>query len=171
MNVKEKNLNKKYILNFIEDVKQGKIKRDLHSAFPPKFKEKDGIRNVIGRSYDKDVIEEKKNVLILFYNGKKEDEKDKKYKNILMDLSEKYSDDERMNIVFEMTDGSRNEPRDLVFKKLEEFPAIYLYTNAMKEKKVIKFEPKNNEEISESEIENFIVEKLDYNKDNKENDL
>ena len=171
MNVKEKNLNKENILKFIDNIKKGKIKRDLHTSFPPKFREKDGIRNVVGRTYDKDVIEEKKNVCILFVDEKTKNEKNKKYKEILMNLSEKYNDDENMNIVFELIDGRTNEPRDIEIQSVEEFPMIYLYTNSMKEKKVIKFKPLNNDTISESEVENFLFENLDYKEDSNKNDL
>ena len=171
MNVKEKNINKKYILNFIEQARTGKIKRDLHTSFPPQFKEKDGLRNVVGRSYDKDVIEEQKNVCILFVDGKIESENKKKYKDILIDLSEKYSDDENMNIVFELIDGRKNEPRDIVIKSVEEFPLIYLYTNAKKEKKVIKFIPKNANSVTKIEVEDFIANNLGYVIDTNKNDL
>ena len=160
MNVKEKNINREYILNFINDINAKKIKRDLHTSFPPKFKEKDGIRNVIGRSYDKDVIEEKKNVCILIIDEKNENDKSKQYKEILINLSEKYSDNENMNIVFEMMDGRYNEPRDIVINELEDLPLIYLYINDLKGKKVFKFIPKNNDIISESEVESFILENL-----------
>ena len=47
----------------------------------------------------------------------------------MMDLSEKYSDNEKMNIVFEIIDGRINEPRDIKFDSIEEFPIIYMYTN------------------------------------------
>ena len=170
MNVKEKNINKKYILNFIDDINKGKIKRDLHTSFPPKFKEKDGLRNVVGRSYDKDVIEEKKNVCILFIDEKNESDIGNNYKDIMINLSEKYSDDEKMNIVFALIDGRTNEPRDIIIKNIEDLPLIYLYTNSMKEKKIIKFNPKNKDSISESEIETFLLENLDNTKENKEDD-
>jgi hypothetical protein len=162
VNVKEKQINKKYILDFVDKVKAGKIKRDLHTSFPPQFKEKDGLRNVIGRTYDKDVIEEQKNVCILFVDGKVESQKGKKYKEIMINLSDRYSDDENMNIVFELIDGRSNEPRDIEIKTVEEFPLIYLYTNAMKEKKVIKFVPKKEDSITEAEVENFIAKNLGY---------
>ena len=170
MNIREKNINKKYILDFIEKVKEGKIKKDLHTSFPPKYKEKDGLINVVGRTYDKDVIENKKNVLILFYDGKSEDEIDKNYKELMIDLSEIYIDDENLNLVFEIIDGRANEPRDISFQNIEEFPLIYLYTNSMKDKKVIRFEPKDKNITNISEIENFIMKNL--NPDNlNENDL
>ena len=162
MNIREKNINKKYILDFIEKIKQGKIKKDLHTSFPPKYREKDGLIYVTGRSYDKDVIENKKNVLILFYNGKKEEEDiNKKYKEIMIDLSEKYSDNEKLNIVFEIIDGTVNEPRDIKFNSVEDFPSIYLYNNNINNKKRIRFEPKDKNNTNIDEIENFILKNLD----------
>ena len=162
MNIREKNINKKYILDFIEKIKQGKIKKDLHTSFPPKYREKDGLIYVTGRSYDKDVIENKKNVLILFYNGKKEEEDiNKKYKEIMSDLSEKYSDNEKLNIVFEIIDGAVNEPRDIKFNSVEDFPLIYLYNNNINNKKRIRFEPRDKNNTNIDEIENFILKNLD----------
>jgi hypothetical protein len=170
-NIREKNINKKYILNFIEKIKEGKIKKDLHTSFPPKFKEKDGLINVIGRSYDKDVIENKKNVLILFYDGKKEDEIMKKYKEMMIDLSEKYIDDEKLNIVFEIIDGRVNEPRDIQFNSVEDFPLIYLYNNNIKDKKRIRFEPNDKNNTNINEIEEFIIKNLEIKDNINENDL
>ena len=173
MNVREKNINKKYILNFIDNIKQGKIKKDLHTTFPHQYKEKDGLINVIGRTYDKDVIENKKNVLILFYDSKNENDLMKNYKELMIDLSEKYIDDEKLNIVFEIIDGRKNEPRDIVFNNVEEFPLIYLYTftNNQKEKRNIKFEPKDKNNTNINEIENFIFKNLATANNLNENDL
>ena len=171
MNIKEKNINKKYILKFIDDVNKGGVKRDLHTSYPPQFKEKDGIRYVVGRTYDKDVIEEKKNVCILFFDEKNKNELSKNYTEILIDLSEKYSEDENLNIVFEMIDGRTNEPRDIVIKSVDEFPLLYLYlkTNDVKEKKVVKFVPNNDKAVFQDEVEKFLLYNLGYNTDlNKE---
>jgi thiol-disulfide isomerase/thioredoxin len=170
MNIREKNINKQYIMDFIEKVKKGKIKRDLHTSFPPKYKEKDGLINVVGRTYDKDVIENKKNVLILFYDGKKENEISNKYKELMIDLSEKYTDDENFNLVFDIIDGRVNEPRDIVFDNVDEFPLIYLYTNFMKEKKVLRFVPQDKNMTNMVEIEDFLVKNLKQDNLN-ENDL
>ena len=171
INVREKNINKKYILDFINKVKQGKIKRDLHTSFPPKYKEKDGLINVIGRSYDKDVIDNKKNVLILFYDGKKEDDINKNYKELMIDLSEKYLSDDNMSIDFEIIDGRVNEPRDITFDNIEEFPLIYLYTNSMKDKKNIRFVPQDKNNTNIEEIEKFIFKNLGITNNLNENDL
>jgi hypothetical protein len=171
MNVREKNINKKYILDFIDKIKQGKVKRDLHTTFPLQYKEKDGLINVIGRTYDKDVIENKKNVLILFYDSKDENELMKKYKELMMDLSEKYTDDEKLNMDFEIIDGRKNEPRDIVFNNVEDFPLIYLYPKNRKEKINVKFKPKDKNNTNINEIENFIFKNLGIETQFNENDL
>ena len=36
-------------MKFLPDVNNVKIKRDLHTDFPPQFKEKEGIKYVVGR--------------------------------------------------------------------------------------------------------------------------
>ena len=89
----------------------------------------------------------------------------------MMDLSEKYSDNEKMNIVFEIIDGRINEPRDIKFDSIEEFPLIYLYTNCLKEKKTIRFEPKDKNNTNIKEIENFIFKNLGNMNNLNENDL
>ena len=141
----------------------------MHTSFPPKYKEKDGLINVIGRSYDKDVIDNKKNVLILFYDGKKEDDINKNYKELMIDLSEKYLSDDNMNIVFEIIDGRVNEPRDIKINNIEDFPLIYLYNNNINNKKRIRFEPNDKNNTNIDEFEKFIFKNLDI--DNNLGDL
>ena len=59
-----------------------------------------------------------------------------------------------------------NEPRDLEFTD-KIFPKVYLYTNAMKEKKIWRFKPKNETEICYEEMETFLKDKLKW-KDEKD---
>ena len=79
----------------------------------------------------------------------------------MIDLSEKYSDNEKLNIVFEIIDGAVNEPRDIKFNSVEDFPLIYLYNNNINNKKRIRFEPKDKNNTNIDEIENFILKNLD----------
>ena len=89
----------------------------------------------------------------------------------MIDLSEKYNDNEEMNIAFEIIDGRVNEPRDIVFKNVEEFPLIYLYIKNKKDKKAIRFEPKYKININIKEIEEFIFNNLGTRDNLIDNDL
>ena len=56
----------------------------------------------------------------MFYDGKKEDDINKNYKELMIDLSEKYLSDDNMNNVFEIIDGRVNELRDITFDNIDE---------------------------------------------------
>ena len=61
---------------------------------------------------------------------------------------------------FEIIDGRKNEPRDIVFNNVEDFPLIYLYPKNRKEKINVKFKPKDKNNTNINEIENFIFKNL-----------
>ena len=46
---------KQSILNFIKDVNEGLIKRDLYSEAPSESKMDEGIKYVVGKTFDRDV--------------------------------------------------------------------------------------------------------------------
>ena len=62
-------LQKDYIKNYINDILKGKIKNDLFSEAPLDNYIINGLKYIIGRTFDKDVIEEKNNVFLTLIDG------------------------------------------------------------------------------------------------------
>ena len=128
-----------------------------------------GLKYVIGKTFDNDVLDEEKNVFL----GLVEDDENKKediaFLNILSNLTHEYKD-----IKFTYINVNKNEPRDLPVRD-EIYPFGYLYTNAMEEKKIIRFSPLNKTEINEKTIRVFLdknIEKIENNeKENIQTDL
>ena len=161
-NVDLSKFNNDYIINFIKDIKKNKIKRDLLTQFPPEASDDNDspYKIVVGRTYDKDVINTKKNVLITFVDRKNQCDLCIKYLNIIKE----YKKETKRDITFLVMDGANNEARDLEFN-IEDLPMIYFYTNAEKNKGKYKYNPNEREEISKEYLEKFIKESL------KENDV
>lgn len=160
-NISQEICNKEYILNFINDIKQEKIKRDLITQFPPSNdipNPNEAFKIIVGRNYDKNILEEKNNVLLTFVNRQTQCNLCKKYLEVIKTIGKKYKINN--NIVFAVIDGANNEARDITFN-IDDLPMIYLYTNAMKNKRVIKFIPKKPNEISVIEVEKFINDNLE----------
>ena len=162
-------VNKEFIINFINEVKQGNIKRDLYSEPPSESKMEDGIRHVVGKTFDKYVINEKKNVFLAVIEDEEYMEEEQNFLRLLKKLAKNY---EKKDIVFAYINVSKNEPRDLEIRS-QTYPFGYLYTNALeeKEKSIIKFDPKDFKNISEKEVVNFLEKYIDLNKNNKDEDL
>ena len=142
------------IKKFMKEVDDGKIKRDLFSEPPSESKVVEGLKYVIGRTYDKDVREEKKNVFLAVVEDDEDKDEDKQFLNILRNISYKYED-----ISFAYININKNEPRDF-FARNDDLPIAYLYTNAMDEKQIIKYVPKNFTDISEEEVIMFLDENI-----------
>ena len=66
---KEEQLNKEFIKDYIDKILDGKILKDLYSEPPLEDYNINGLKYIIGRTYDKDVIEEKNNVLLTLIDG------------------------------------------------------------------------------------------------------
>ena len=161
-----KKLNVGYIQNFIEDINNGKLKRDLFSEMPSEKKYINGMKYVIGKTFDTDVIEEKSNVLLGLIEGYG-GETETKFLEILGNLTVKYQNDAEKNVKFNIMNINNNEPRDINANEYD-FPRTYLYTNAMDKKERFRFTPKNMSELNIEEFEEFLIEKLEWNnKDNK----
>lgn len=164
-NISKEELTKENIREYLNNIKKGKIKKDLFSEPTLDNYDFNGIRYVIGRNYDKFVIEEKNNVLIMFIEGNTICNECDKILDIMRNLTKKYPVEEK-KLIFSYIDAGKNQPRDINLEN-ETVPLILLYTNAMEEKKIIKFAHKNFTEIKEEEMEDFLNENLKWKKEDK----
>ena len=165
-NANMEKIDDKYIFKYLKKIKKRRIKRELFSEYPskePKYIK--GMKYIIGRDFDKEINDEQNNILLCVYTDSKSD-LENNYFNILGNLTEKYQSDPEKKIKFFILNYKYNEPRDLEFTD-KIFPKVYLYTNAMKEKKIWRFKPKNETEICYEEMETFLKDKLKW-KDEKD---
>ena len=165
-NIKENQLNEEYILNYVKNILDGKIKRDLKSSFPMNQLSLDfiGARMVVGSTYDELVTNEKNNLILLLANRAYFCELCNLYLDEFKTLGHKHKNDKNPKVIYAVMDGVENEARDLSWE-YDDLPLVFLFTNAMKDKKVIKFVPKNHTEISEREIVEFVGKNLGWDKD------
>jgi len=143
---------------FILDIKKGKLKRDLYSMPVSDCKMINGIRRLVGKTFDQYVTEEKKNVFLGIVESDDYRDEDRIFLEILGNLTQKYKD-----LSFTYLNINTNEPRDLVIKE-GEVPVGFLYTNAMKKKDIIRFEPKNFSEVNKEEVVSFLDKNLQKDK-------
>ena len=143
---------------FILDIKKGKLKRDLYSMPVSDCKMINGIRRLVGKTFDQYVTEEKKNVFLGIVESDDYRDEDGIFLEILGNLTQKYKD-----LSFTYLNINTNEPRDLVIKE-GEVPVGFLYTNAMKKKDIIRFEPKNFSEVYKEEVVSFLDKNLQKDK-------
>lgn len=143
---------------FILDIKKGKLKRDLFSMPVSDCKMINGIRRLVGKTFDQYVTEEKKNVFLGIVESDDYRDEDRIFLEILGNLTQKYKD-----LSFTYLNINTNEPRDLVIKE-GEVPVGFLYTNAMKKKDIIRFEPKNFSEVNKEEVVSFLDKNLQKDK-------
>ena len=162
-NGKKEQLNKEYLLDYLNKIEKGEIKKDLYSEPPLDNYTINGLKYVIGRTYDKDVLEEKKNVFLTLIDGGYISNDTERVLSIMRNLTKKYENKEDKNVVFAYFDASRNQPRNIDLSQ-EMPPLVFLFTNALKEKKMIKFNPENFTTITEGEVEDFLYEKLNWGK-------
>ena len=158
----EEQLTKEYIKEFIGKIFDQKIRNELFSQPPLDNYYNEGLKIVIGRTFDKDVTDEKNNVFLTLIDGTYINPGTANVLNIMKNLTKKYTPEEK-KIVFAYMDAGRNQPRDIIIKG-EDPPMVLLYTNAMSEKKVINMDHKNYTEITEAEVEDFLYEKLNWGK-------
>ena len=155
-------LKKENIKEYIDNILNGKIKKDLYSEPPLDNYNINGLKYIIGRTFDKEVIEEKNNVILTLIDGSYLTPETEKVLDIMRNLTKKYTTEEK-KIVFAYTDAAKNQPRDVELKG-EMPPLVLLYTNAMSEKKVIKLNHQNFTLITEGDVEGFLTENLNWEK-------
>ena len=156
-------ITKEEIKQFIIDVKNNKIRRDLYSQPAEKSVMVNGLRYVVGKTFDKYVTDEKRNVFLAIIDKEDRKEEEILFLNIMRNLTKIFE-----NISFCYLYIGLNEPRDLYVRN-DVFPIGFLYTNAMEEKNIIKFVPKNLSYINREEIEIFLNENTkNYKRDKKE---
>ena len=161
-NMKEEQFNKEYLLKYVDDIIAGKVPKTLYSEPPLDNYYIEGIKIIIGRTFDSDVIDNKNNVLLALINSRGVNIGTNRVLAIMKNLSKKY-DEEEDKILFAACDAQKNEPRDVVIAGHVP-PIVLLYTNAMKEKKKIEFKHDNFTLVTEEEIENFLMENLGWTK-------
>ena len=157
---KEEQLTKEYINEYIDKINDGKIRYDLFSEPPLKDYNRDGLKYVIGRTFDKDVIDEKNNVLLNVMEENMYCPECLTIMDIMKNLTKKYTVEDK-KIVFAYIDVRKNQPRDINLEN-EVPPLVLLYTNNMPEKKVIKLTHTNWTLINEEYVENFLAENLNW---------
>ena len=162
-------VDKDFVINFINEIKKGNIQRDLYSEPPSESQMEDGIRHVVGKTFDTYVVNEKKNVFLAVIEDEVYMEEEQNFLRLLKKLSKKY---ENKNIKFAYINISKNEPRDLEIRS-DKYPFAYLYMNALDKnnKSIIKFEPKDIKNLSEKEVESFLKKYINLNKIDKDEDL
>ena len=164
-NIKEKQVTKEYILKYVNDIIAKKINKTLFSEPPLENYYDDGMKIIIGRNFDSDVIENKNNVLLALTNAGVSNPGTDNMLNIMKHLAKKYNEKDD-KIVFAYSNAQKNEPRDIVISGKKP-PIVLLYTNALEEKKKIEFRPSNFTNTTEDEVENFLMQNLGW-KEKKE---
>ena len=117
------------------------------------------MKFVIGRDFDKEITDVKDyNVILVLYQDFKDDF-ELEFLDVMGNITEKYKNHPDKKLKFTILNFQKNEPRDIEIKEWT-FPKAYLYTNTLKEKKLIKFTHKNETHVTIEEFENFLNEKL-----------
>ena len=164
-NVNLENLNKEYVFKFVKDVQKNKINKDLKTQFPPDPKLTSNLNTnykiIVGRTYDNEIIRNKKNVIITFVDRKNKCDLCDKYLEVIKEYKNSLGD--KNNFEFAVIDGANNDARGIQFIE-SDLPFIYFYTNGEKNKAKYMFKPEDKgEDISLEKLENFVKETLKSN--------
>ena len=157
-NVDLNKLNRDYVLRFVKDVQKNKFSRDLRSEFPPENADDGTFKIVVGKTYDRDVIRTKKNILIAFIDTVNPCELCDKY----LEVMKEYKKGNEDKIVYAVIDGVKNEARGISFNE-KDLPFIYFYTNGEVNKYKYQFKPKTDDKVTKEYLELFITEALKGN--------
>lgn len=168
-NVKEDQLNEKSILEFLKNIKNGKIKRDIRTERPMTTTEMRsfGAKYVVGKNFENEILNSKENDCVLFSMEDKQCPTCKEYLEEFRELSNKYKESV---CVFAIFDARNNEINGMDIK-LEELPFIlfYKYSKDKDKKEVIKFVPRDRNIVSRKEIENFVDKNIKEDSKNNKN--
>ena len=165
-NVDLSNLNKEYVFKFVKDVQKNRIYKDLKTQFLPEPSLSTYMNGtfkiVVGRTYDNEIIRNKKNVIITFIDKKNKCELCDTYLEVVKQYKESLGD-KNNNFEFAVIDGANNDARGIQFIE-SDLPFIYFYTNKEKNKSKYMFKPEDKgEEISALLLEKFIKNSLNSN--------
>ena len=165
-NVDLSNLNKEYVFKFVKDVQKNRIYKDLKTQFLPEPSLSTYMNGtfkiVVGRTYDNEIIRNKKNVIITFVDKKNKCELCDTYLEVVKQYKESLGD-KNNNFEFAVIDGANNDARGIQFIE-SDLPFIYFYTNKEKNKSKYMFKPEDKgEEISALLLERFIKNSLNSN--------
>ena len=160
INLDLKSLSVDFVKNFISDVDKGKIKRDLFSEPMSQSKVVKYVRKIIGKTFDREVVNSKKNFFLLVVDSDMT-KMEKYFMRIMRNLTFRYIRDPEKNINLGYLNADMNEARDINIKG-GKFPKAFLYTNALEKKQVIEFIPKNISYFTIGEVEQFLVKNLGW---------
>ena len=164
-NVNLANLNKDYVFKFVKDVQKNRIYKDLKTQFPPDPALNTNLNSlykiIVGRTYDNEIVRNKKNVIITFVDRKNKCDLCDKYLEVIKQYKEKL--EEKNKYEFAVIDGANNDARGISFIE-SDLPFIYFYTNGERNKNKYLFKPEDKgQEISVEKLEIFIKETLKSN--------
>ena len=164
-NVNLDNLNKNYVFKFVKDVQKNRIYKDLKTQFPPdpalNINLNSPYKIIVGRTYDNEIVRNKKNVIITFVDRKNKCDLCDKYLEVIKQYKEKL--EEKNKYEFAVIDGANNDARGISFIE-SDLPFIYFYTNGERNKNKYLFKPEDKgQEISVEKLEIFIKETLKSN--------
>lgn len=160
INLDLKTLTGDFVKNFISDVDKGKIKRDLYSEPMSQSKIVKYVKKIIGKTFDRDVVNCKKNFFLLVVDSDMT-KMEKFFMRIMRNLTFRYIKDPEKNIALGFLNAEMNEARDINIKE-GNFPKAFLYKNALEKKQVIEFVPKNISYFTLGEVEQFLLKNLGW---------
>ena len=145
-------INEEIIIEFINQFNSGFIKKDIKSELIPKFHPKKNLRMVVGKNFDKEILNNysKTNVLILLtLNMKNLHVIEDQIESLTIKFS-KYNE----SIIFNFLDPAANEMPDMPKYDILEKP-FYRYYNKDKKIKYIDFKGNSTDQ---SEVEDWIID-------------
>ena len=161
--MKDKEINEENIIKFIDDVNNNKLLKDLNSQSPPSDIERSqfSYHLVIGKTYDKEIMDEKEKNIVLFLTNAYFCFKCDDASTIINELAIFYQNNTftKDKIKFCQMDLLFNEMRESLVQNITQYPAFVLYLKNNKNKPII-----YDGNINKDDIENWILNQLNWNK-------